>query len=115
MRLKFDIPSPLFGATLAPVFPSVEMQMAELNAAFQSHPINFTWPSLAVNDDAERLTVRENEIAACVGRGLSSKLIGHQLGISEHTVRKHRENIARKLNLRSAAELVAWSIRRQPS
>jgi DNA-binding CsgD family transcriptional regulator len=30
-------------------------------------------------------------------------------------VRKHRENIARKLRLRNAAELVAWSIRQQLS
>lgn len=60
---------------------------------------------------AAPLTAREREIAAAVGRGLSSKQIGAQLSISEHTVRKHRENIARKLGLRNAAELVAWSIR----
>lgn len=59
----------------------------------------------------ETLTPRELDIAAQVGRGLPSKVIGHRLGISEHTVRKHRENIARKLGLRNAAELVAWSIR----
>lgn len=61
--------------------------------------------------DRESLTVRERDIAVRVGRGLSSKVIGIELGISEHTVRKHRENIARKLGLRNAAELVAWSIR----
>lgn len=66
---------------------------------------------------AERapLTSREIAIASHVGRGLSSKRIGDCLGISEHTVRKHRENIARKLRLRNAAELVAWSIRQQIS
>lgn len=89
--------------------------MSELSAANPSHPFPLSRPPRAVKDDAERLTVRESEIAACVGRGLSSKRIGHQLGISEHTVRKHRENIARKLQLRSAAELVAWSIRQQLS
>lgn len=61
--------------------------------------------------DEEELTARESDIAARVGRGLSSKQIGAELGISEHTVRKHRENIARKLGLRNAAELVAWSVR----
>jgi DNA-binding CsgD family transcriptional regulator len=63
---------------------------------------------------ATLLTAREREIAARVGRGLSSKQIGAELAISEHTVRKHRENIARKLGLRNAAELVAWAIRHQP-
>jgi len=58
------------------------------------------------------LTPREHEIACAVARGLSSKVIGARLDISEHTVRKHRENIARKLGLRNAAELVAWAIRR---
>jgi DNA-binding CsgD family transcriptional regulator len=38
-------------------------------------------------------------------------VIGARLDISEHTVRKHRENIARKLGLRNTAELVAWAIR----
>lgn len=61
----------------------------------------------------EPLSPRELDIAGRVGRGLSSKAIGVELGISEHTVRKHRENIARKLGLRNAAELVAWSVRQR--
>tara|TARA_B100001105_G_scaffold24528_2_gene17281 strand:+ start:106 stop:732 length:627 start_codon:yes stop_codon:yes gene_type:complete len=61
--------------------------------------------------EREPLSSRELDIAARVGRGMASKAIGRELGISEHTVRKHRENIARKLGLRNAAELVAWSIR----
>jgi len=60
---------------------------------------------------ASLLTPRELEIARAVGNGLSSKQIGATLAISEHTVRKHRENIARKLGLRNAAELVAWAVR----
>lgn len=62
-------------------------------------------------EPTEPLTAREADIALRVSRGLSSKLIGAELGISEHTVRKHRENIGRKLGLRNAAELVAWAIR----
>jgi len=62
-------------------------------------------------EPSEPLTPRESDIAQRVGRGLSSKLIGAELGISEHTVRKHRENIGRKLGVRNAAELVAWTIR----
>ncbi len=61
------------------------------------------------------LTAREMDIAGRVGRGLSSKQIGVELAISEHTVRKHRENIARKLGLRNAAELVAWALRHRLS
>lgn len=64
-------------------------------------------------DTGEPLSPRELDIARHVGRGLSSKQIGATLGISEHTVRKHRENIGRKLGLRNAAELVAWTIRQR--
>ena len=66
-------------------------------------------------DSRDGLTSREFDIATRVGRGLSSKQIGVELTISEHTVRKHRENIARKLGLRNAAELVAWALRHRLS
>jgi DNA-binding NarL/FixJ family response regulator len=69
----------------------------------------FEHPSAA----GEALTPRESDIARQVSQGLSSKRIGGALGISEHTVRKHRENIARKLGLRNTAELVAWTMRQQ--
>lgn len=59
----------------------------------------------------EPLTEREREVVAAVVSGLSSKAVGLALGISEHTVRKHRENISRKLQLRSPAQLVAWALR----
>jgi len=60
---------------------------------------------------SEVLTERERDVVAAVVRGLPSKAVGVALGISEHTVRKHRENIARKLNLRNPAQLVAWALR----
>jgi DNA-binding NarL/FixJ family response regulator len=77
---------------------------AELAAVFERAPSVGTGP-------AEPLSEREREIASQVGRGLPSRAIGAALGISQHTVRKHRENIARKLGLRNAAELVAWALR----
>jgi DNA-binding NarL/FixJ family response regulator len=69
--------------------------------------------STAGADVNETLTTRETEIASGVGRGLSSKQIAYHLGISEHTVRKHRENIARKLGFHNTAELVAWAVRKR--
>lgn len=63
------------------------------------------------DDSGEPLTEREREVVAAVVSGLSSKAVGTALGISEHTVRKHRENISRKLHLRNPAQLVAWALR----
>lgn len=61
--------------------------------------------------EAEPLTGREREVLALVGEGLSSKEIAKRLGISDLTVRKHRENLCRKLGARNAAELVALAVR----
>lgn len=61
--------------------------------------------------EAEPLTGREREVLALVGEGLSSKEIAKRLGISDLTVRKHRENLCRKLGARNAAELVACAVR----
>lgn len=46
-----------------------------------------------------RLTRREVEIAAAVGRGLRNKDIARRLSISEKTVKSHLNNIFRKLDV----------------
>lgn len=71
-------------------------------------------PEAGAPDTLESLTAREREILAEVGQGLSSKEIARRLGISDLTVRKHRENLCRKLGARNAAELVARAIRLTP-
>jgi len=54
--------------------------------------------------EAEALTAREREILALVAEGWSSDGIGARLGIATKTVKKHRENIRRKLGITSVAE-----------
>lgn len=48
------------------------------------------------------LTERETEVLRLLGRGLSTKEIATDLGISPRTVDIHRANLMRKLDLRSA-------------
>lgn len=60
-----------------------------------------------------RLTPSETTILQMVGAGLTSKEISQQLGTSEATARKHRENIRRKLGIRNSAEMAAYAIRLQ--
>lgn len=57
-----------------------------------------------LSSDAEALTAREREILALVAEGLSSAAIGTRLGISLKTVKKHRENMRRKLDVSNVAE-----------
>jgi DNA-binding CsgD family transcriptional regulator len=57
-----------------------------------------------------RLTVREKEVLALIGRMMNCRRIAAALRISEFTVRKHRANILRKLSLRTTAQLTAHAI-----
>lgn len=60
----------------------------------------------AVFELAKMLTPREKEVMASVVQGLMNKQIAFNLGISEITVKLHRGNVMRKMDVRSVAELV---------
>jgi DNA-binding NarL/FixJ family response regulator len=54
-----------------------------------------------------QLTSKEQEVLGLIGRGLTCEQIAASLSISTYTVRKHRSNILRKLDLHATAQLVA--------
>jgi two-component system response regulator NreC len=58
------------------------------------------------------LTDREDEVLAYLAEGANNDEIAKALVISPKTVARHRENIMRKLNLHSRAELVRYAIRK---
>ena len=58
------------------------------------------------------LTAREQEVLTPLVEGESNQAIADQLGISPKTVARPRENLMRKLNLHSRAELVKYAIRK---
>jgi two-component system, NarL family, response regulator NreC len=61
---------------------------------------------------ASELTDREQEVLTYLAEGASNEEIAASLVISPKTVARHRENIMRKLNLHSRAELVRYAIRK---
>jgi FixJ family two-component response regulator len=57
----------------------------------------------------DTLTPREREVIAQVARGRLNKQIAYDLGISEVTVKLHRGNVMRKMQVTSIGELIrAW-------
>jgi two-component system, NarL family, response regulator NreC len=58
------------------------------------------------------LTDREQEVLTYLAEGANNSEIAGALVISPKTVARHRENIMRKLNLHSRAELVRYAIRK---
>ncbi len=61
---------------------------------------------------SSELTDREQEVLAYLAEGANNEEIASALVISPKTVARHRENIMRKLNLHSRAELVRYAIRK---
>lgn len=57
------------------------------------------------------LTARELQIVKIVVEGANNKQVSETLFISEHTVRKHREHINRKLSIKSPTALAAFAIK----
>jgi two-component system response regulator NreC len=64
------------------------------------------------NQNLNNLTAREQEVLTLLADGDSNAEIAKKLSISPKTVSRHRENIMRKLNLRSRTELVKYAIRK---
>lgn len=59
----------------------------------------------ATNDDWERLTPAEQQVARLVADGLTNSEIATQLFLSRHTVESHLKHIFTKLNIRSRVAL----------
>jgi two-component system, NarL family, response regulator NreC len=65
-----------------------------------------------VEQTSSDLTDREQEVLTYLAEGANNSEIAASLVISPKTVARHRENIMRKLNLHSRAELVRYAIRK---
>src|SRR6266498_2655301 len=60
-----------------------------------------------------RLSPREREVLALLGRGWSNSRIGDELFISPHTVRTHVQNILQKLEMHSKLEAATFAMQHQ--
>lgn len=58
------------------------------------------------------LTERQMEVLELVAQGVTNREIGHALDISEHTVRKHLQNIFEKLEVSSRTEATTLAYQR---
>lgn len=70
---------------------------------------------LALRDkpaDTDPLTIREKTIVKLLAEGKTPKEIAELLYISVFTVRRHRDNIMRKLNLKRLADLIRYALSR---
>ncbi len=66
----------------------------------------------ATDSPLNRLSPREREVLALLGRGWNNARIGHELYISPHTVRTHVQNILQKLEMHSKLEAATFAMQR---
>ncbi len=60
-----------------------------------------------------QLTHRELQVAELVAEGLTNQAIASRLSIAPRTAETHAENIRRKLQVNSRAQIAAWVTRHQ--
>ena len=63
------------------------------------------------NTGLPSLTIREKEVLQLLAEGKSTKEVASHIHVSVKTVETHRQNIMKKLNITTLAELVKYAIR----
>jgi DNA-binding NarL/FixJ family response regulator len=67
---------------------------------------------IAVHANDENLTERELSVLRAVSKGCSNKIIGAELGISEHTIKNHVQSILAKLGASDRTHAVTIALHR---
>ncbi|MDR2824403.1 MAG: LuxR C-terminal-related transcriptional regulator, partial [Prevotellaceae bacterium] len=85
-------------------FDNQETIISKIEQLFENNKV------IEACETSETISTREKEIITLVAKGLTNKEIADKLFLSLHTVITHRRNIARKLEVRSAAGLTVYAI-----
>lgn len=71
---------------------------------------NLRAPHVVEQRDIKQLTAREMDILRLISQGLSNKLIGRKLEITESTVKVHVKHLLRKMKFKSRVEAAVWAL-----
>jgi DNA-binding NarL/FixJ family response regulator len=68
-----------------------------------------TEPAAPAPAPPEVLSGREAEVLALVAKGLANKQVARSLGISEHTVKVHLNNVYRRIGVNDRTSAALWA------
>jgi DNA-binding NarL/FixJ family response regulator len=109
--LKDAGPAALDGAIRA-VVRGEPLLAPEAAAAVMAKVAGEASPAAApVHPDLDRLTAREREVLAGLGRGLSNRQLAAELYVSEKTVKTHVSNLLAKLRLSDRTQAALFAVR----
>ncbi|MFV2032033.1 MAG: LuxR C-terminal-related transcriptional regulator, partial [Gammaproteobacteria bacterium] len=92
---------PVFGALCRRHFKLASHSLSQPTAASAEQRLAFALERFG----EEALTPRERDVAVCILKGHSSKSTARIIEVSPETVKIHRKNIYRKLNVSSQSDL----------
>jgi pimeloyl-ACP methyl ester carboxylesterase/DNA-binding CsgD family transcriptional regulator len=93
------------GATLIPLRGASHLFYHGDWTAVLEATLDFLGPSTSAE---QRLTQRESEVARLVTEGLTNQAIARRLAVAPRTVESHVDNIRRKLEVNTRAQIAAW-------
>ena len=99
------------GDAIRAVHRGEPMLAPEAAAAVMSNVANGGDPPPPSNPDLDRLTAREREVLAALGRGLSNRQLADELFISEKTVKTHVSSVLSKLHLTDRTQAALYAVR----
>ncbi len=86
--------------------PAIRLHEAQL----RQNNVHQRISSMISNDNQDVLSDREKDVIICIVQGMSNKEIADHLFIALNTVITHRRNIAKKLQIHTAAGLTVYAI-----
>lgn len=85
---------------------------AYLSPTISKHLIDDYLSQTPEEISAPKLTTREREVAQLIAEGQSTREISETLTISVKTVETHRMNIMKKLNAKSATDIIKYALKK---
>ena len=67
-------------------------------------------PQLTADEEVNRLTTREQEVAKLIALGLTNQEIAARLVVSKRTAESHVQNILEKLGFKARGKIAAWAM-----